>query len=180
MPKDKKPKSIKPKRRIPTRVNRFIGSEKRTDTHLLTGRERKFLEIYAETLDEQLAAKESGLKLDVVRQRHWLLKEIDLCNAMASLSHRNKLATGNHWRLMDKFEKLHDEMDSSDKHEGRLKGQYASSLSRMSETAMRAAGEFSTVKHPLGHNAVQVVINLGASEEDKVETKTIDITPDAE
>lgn len=132
----------------------------------------KFLDVYSETLDFSYACKESGLRRENILKNRHLAKEVEFINNMAALKYRNKVALATHQRLMEKFEDCHDSADDP-----KVAANYASTVARMSDANLRAAGEFHDHGTPKVGNAVQVVINIGEEKSDKPDCVEVKAEP---
>lgn len=150
-------------RKVRLKVNKFLMPASRADVtpHYFTGKQVQFLEAYSETLDYQEACKKSGLSLAGVKKCPYLVEEVKRINQAAMFKHRGKSALGNHHRLMEKFEREFDNKLAS----AEMKKASMSTLARMSEASMRAAGEFDDKGEDAGGvTGVRVVINIAAPE----------------
>jgi hypothetical protein len=148
------PVSMRKIRFTTTKFLEPVGS-KNAAIHKFSPRHLKFLEVYAETLDYKKALRTAEMRAKDVTNSAYLLNEIKLINQAASLKHRNKSALGTHHRLMQKFEKQFDA------EYGKNKTPYASVLAKMSDTALKAAGEFTDHQENTGFAGIQVTINIG-------------------
>ena len=158
-------------RKTRLRVNKFLMPSGRQDVapHFFSEKQVKFLEVYTETMDLVQACEASGLKPPQIRKNPYLMHEVALVNRTYMYQHRAKQALPRHERLMDKFEKEFDEGGVD------LKKTAMSTLARMSEAALRAAGEFSEKEQNTGISGVQVVINIGQSAQNSEERPVVDI-----
>ena len=164
-------------RKVKPETTRFLGEKNGSlmKPHLFSPKHLQFLEIYTDTLDVEMAMKETGMTRYQVQKSEYLMRELRLINEAAMLKHRAKSALGRHERLMDKFENLFDRSGDA-----KVKGSAMSTLARMSEASLRASGEFSEKQEAGGITGVQVVINIGESKTvESVEGSVIDVHPDA-
>lgn len=176
----KRPAKIKredlqlPVRKIPAASIKFLlpRADKSATPHFFTERHLRFLEAYAETLDMKTALDKSGMTRNQVTKSPYLTREVLMINQAAGMRHRNKISLGRHERLMEKFEGEFDGTYDKD-----YKKSMASTLARMSEASLKAAGEFTERQENTGITGVQVVINIGdgGQEVKSVEGTVIDI-----
>lgn len=145
------------------KVNKFLSSSGKPGAaqHFFTPKHMQLLETYAETLDIEQALKKSGMTAAQVRKSVYLMEEIRLINQAAMLKHRSKAALGTHLRLMEKFEGILDDKNRDVK----MRVAAMNNLARMSDSNMKAAGEYGDTPENTGITGVQVVINLGAPPE---------------
>lgn len=129
--------------------------------HRLSPKQIQFLQVYSSDLDFTAACKASGLKPHQVEKSPYLRQEIEYINQAASLRHRSDamVALGNHLRIMDKVETLYDESFQE-----KTKVSCASTLARMSETTLKAAGVFNDDTSQGNVQAIQFVVNFGHPE----------------
>lgn len=164
-----------PLRKVRLKVNKFLMPASKADAvpHFFNAKQVKFLEVYAETLDFERACKDSEMAPAQVKRNPYILNEIKEINQAAMFKHRGQAAKGTHLRLMDKFEKEFDNTKDV-----KLKSSAMSTLARMSEANMRAAGEFGDQQENTGISGVQVVINIGEPppEPTQVEGTVIDVS----
>lgn len=144
-----------------------------------TAKDKMFLELYAQTLDLKQAKKESGITTDRLNSNPFLLTQVDRITQLNMYSIQAKTIIGTHYRLMEKFEQDYDEAKVEG--DSKLQQGLASTLSRMTDTAMKASGEFFPEKEQQITTAVQVVINMGTQQEkkeadvDPIEQQIVDV-----
>lgn len=161
-PKLSKSDLLKPisARKVRLKVNRFLMPANRADAvpYFFAGNQVQFLEAYAECLDVKVACEKAGMTLAQVKKCPYIAEEVKNINQAAMFKHRVKSSLGTHFRLMQKFEGEFDKpLASAD-----MKKAAMSTLARMSEASLRAAGEFGEQVENTGISGVQVVINIGA------------------
>jgi hypothetical protein len=128
--------------------------------YAINAAQHAFLGHYAETLDKHAALKVSGLKWHQVSKNPYMMAELERLQECAMFAHRAKSTVGNHHRLMDKFERAYDKAGDA-----RIKQGYAGVIARMSDSAMKAAGEFGDDDGGGAFVGVQVVLNFGGRPE---------------
>lgn len=142
-----------PVRKVPVKATRL--RERSGQPHFFTAKQRIFLDTLSRTLDYKQALKDSGLKPHQVQKSPYLMDEAKIILEASGFIHRKNAAMGNHLRLMDKFEKDYDTGPKADK------PKYAGVLAKMSESCLKAAGEFGEDVEGSGASGVKVVINIG-------------------
>ena len=128
-----------------------------------TIKDKVFLETFSDTLDVQQSLKASGLTKSQLNHSPFLLTQIDDITKLNMYSIRSRTVIGTHYRLLEKFETDYDEAKSMG--DGKLQQGLASTLSRMTDTAMKASGDFATAKDQGAATNVQVVINMGTNKD---------------
>ena len=164
-----KPLSV---RKVRLKVNKFLMPASRADAvpHYFSGNQVQFLEFYSELLDVKQACEKSGMTLAQVKRCPYLAQEIKSINQAAMFKHRVKSSLGTHFRLMDKWEKEFDKpLATAD-----MKKAAMSTLARMSEAGLRAAGEFSENVEHTGITGVNVIMNFGADVSEVIQV--VDVT----
>lgn len=141
---------------IITRKVREVIITDNAKPHLFTPRHLSFLQSYTQTLDVDEALKQSGMTRWEVEKSDYLTAEVQLINECAMYKHRAATALGRHERLMDKMEQRFDTT-----HDDKTRASYGSILAKMSETSLKAAGEFGEKRENNGLTGVQVIINIG-------------------
>jgi hypothetical protein len=149
-----------------------VSVDVKPDPHIYTAKEIKFLDVYCDTLDKATALKEAGLKLEQVKRNKYLMNELEMLQRIAQKKHRLRMAAAKHLDLMEKFE---DEFDKVKGKDNKAAVGYSSTLARMSETTLRASGEFAEKKTGSGVN-LSVNITIGGEQEPlTVEGEVIDV-----
>lgn len=141
---------------IITRKVREVIITDNAKPHLFTPRHLSFLQSYSQTLDVDEALKISGVRRSEIEKSSYLAAEVQLINECAMYKHRAASAMGRHERLMDKIEQNFDKT-----HDDKTRASFGSILAKMSETSLKAAGEFGEKRENNGLTGVQVIINLG-------------------
>jgi len=143
--------------------------------HIYFKSEVKFLDIYAETLDYKLACREANLKPHEVRRNTYLMKELKKVQRMVQKRHLMKAIKGKHMQLLEKFDEQYDALTKNPDTQKEAVTM-AGNLARMTDSAMRANGEFRDIEHAIGKQ-VNVTINLGPDHTVKTgeDGNTIDI-----
>lgn len=150
-----KPLSV---RKVRFKVNKFLAEKRQgyLEQHFFSQKQVKFLEAYSETLDFKTACDRSGLKPHHIRKSEYLMNEIEHINKAAHYRHRSKSTLGKFHQFMDKVEKLFDNSTNNDMRKASM-----STLARLHDTALRAAGEFTEKAENTGITGVRVSINIG-------------------
>lgn len=147
------------------------------DVHIYFKYEKKFLDVYSETFDFKLACREAQIKPKNVRNNKFLMTEIKKLDELAKLSHRMNVMSGKHVKLMEKFEDHYDELKDMGKDKEAV--QMAGNLSRMTDSGMRASGEFRDIDRQSGIN-VSININMEHNYDDEssspIDVKAEEIT----
>lgn len=128
----------------------------------LTAKQLHYLRCYAETLDEGQAAKDSGY-----RGAFEAMESEIICREMERIQeawfHENRMnakyCSGEHMRLMEKFETQYDKLDEEDK------PKMASVLAKMSDTALKATGKMNNDQTGAG-TTVLIQMNIGGVPQD--------------
>ena len=141
------------------------------DVHIYYKYEKTFLDIYSKTFDFTLACKEAGMRPFEVRRNNWLMQECKKLERMAKKIHRMNVAKGTHMELLDKFDRHYDEL-KKDPEKQKEAVTMAGNLARMSDSAMRANGEFRDNDVSAG---MQVNINIDLGGQDYADAP-IDVT----
>lgn len=162
--------STRPPRLPVSRVKLKVKPDNAPAEYRFNTAQHTFLSAYAETLDMQAALKASGLRAFQVNKNPYLQAELERLHECAMFAHRAKSTVGNHQRLMAKFEQAYDRTGDA-----RIKQGYAGVLARMSDSAMKAAGEFSEDDGTGTFVGVQVVLNFGGRPEDVKPSGIIDV-----
>lgn len=146
-----------PVRKVRLRVNKYLAAPgKAVKPHYFTEKQKKFMEVYAESLDFQKALKESGLTKNMVDKNDYLQQEIKLIEEAYLIQHRTNLAIGHHQRLFKKFERDYDRSENA-----KFKASMAGVLAKMSEAAMKANGDFADKEQVDTTNGIKVIMNFG-------------------
>lgn len=127
--------------------------------HDFQAKDKLFLETYAETLDLKQALSVSGVTRERLNSKPFLLTQVDKITNLNMYSVQAKTVVGTHYRLLEKFEKDYD--TAKEEGDSKLQQGLASTLSRMTDTAMKASGDFAKSKEQGPLTNVQVVINMG-------------------
>lgn len=144
-------------------LDKSLPDELPQDVHIYFKYEKKFLDVYAESFDFKLALRESGMKAHEVRKNKWLMNELKELQQLAQASHRMKVMSGKHIELMEKFDKHYDKLVTNGKHKEAV--QMAGNLARMTDSGMRASGEFRDVERDTGIN-VNITFNMDHNYDD--------------
>lgn len=134
-------------------------SDLRGGRRILTPKQKTFLVALAEGGDEQEAAKVAGYKsVHEALESEYVLAEVErIQKAWAYEVRMNaKFASGEHMRLMEKFEDDYNIAKKDDK------PKMASVLAKMSDTTLRASGKMGGGEG-VGGATVNVQINIGGS-----------------
>lgn len=155
------------KTKIPTYVvpDEVIGHNNRPI--ILTKKQKRFLHLAAQSGDEQAAAKEAGYKSvsEALESEYVSLELAKIQRAWAyEVRMDAKFASGEHMRLMEKFEKDYDSLTSEDR------SKMAAVLAKMSDTSLKASGKMSDLSAG-NSERVMVQINVGSEPQEK------DVTP---
>jgi hypothetical protein len=134
--------------------------------------QHRFLEAYAETLDMDVALKAGGLRLHQINKNPYIQAEMERLQECAMFKHRAKATVGNHHRLMNRVEKMMDQSGDM-----RVKQGFAGVLARMSDTALKAAGEYTENSGGNVQLGPLVIMNFGAPVPEPEKPIAIDITP---
>lgn len=129
--------------------------------YIFTGKQHQFFDTFSRTLDKELALKEAGLKWNQIADNPYVLAEIKQIQEAGMYRHRANATVGNHHRLMDKIEDLMDRSGDM-----RVKQSFAGVLARMSDTALKQAGEMQDDSTHSGVVGVQVNLFLGGRPEE--------------
>ena len=159
--------------KVPTTGTEKLPGKEKQELHFYTKKEIEFLDVYAETLDKDAARKASGMTVRQIERNSYLAKEIRIIQKMVQKKHRLKTMKMNHLRMMEKFEEDYDKL--KDEGDNRSAVGMAGTLARMSETGMKATGDFHQEKDNTSGMQVSININL---EHNYDEPPTIDVTPD--
>jgi len=128
-----------------------------------------FLKEYQKDLDLERSLKESGVSVSQLNGNSDLGKslraKITKINEdfMAALDMNTASAARRHWKLFDKMEKVFDDGDNE------IKTKMASSLTRMSDTALKATNNYDYgAKKPNEGVTVEINIDLSSNAEEKI------------
>ena len=136
----------------------------RGKTVLFTPKQKKFLEVLAEGGDDVAAAKAAGYKnLSEAMESDIVAAEMVRIQAAWSYEVRMnaRFASGEHMRLMEKFENQYDESNKDDK------PKMAGVLAKMSDTSLKASGKMNPMNGS-GASMVNVQINIGSKKQEIV------------
>lgn len=159
-------------RKVRTKVERYLGgSDSGLKAYEFGPRQVKWLEVFTKTLDYKLASKESELPYPQVEKSQYMVNEIQLIMESVSYKHRSSAALPNHHRLMAKIEKDYDAAIVA------RKPAFASVLAKMSDTSLKAEGEFNDDSNNSGDNNLTIRFNFGGRESLKLDD-TVNIVVD--
>lgn len=140
-------------------------------------RELRFLQVYTETLDLEKAWREAGYSSKRVPMNNGFVQEqMKFIEMNKRYSVQGALALENHHRLMNKFEDGYDEAVSVQDRKAAVG--YSSTLARMSEASMKAAGEFDEVSRDSSHTNIQVNIGFFGDQQKEPPAITVEATQD--
>lgn len=139
-------------RPVKDRVPDLRGGKK-----LLTTKQMKFLRVFGEALDKDDAARAAGYNdASTAMESEVIVAEME--KIQEAWFHENrmnsKFASGEHMRLMEKFEKEYDSTGA------KLRPQVASVLAKMSETSLKASGKMDQ-NADQARTQVLVQLNIG-------------------
>jgi len=140
--------------------------------YLYSQKQQKFLEVFAETGDTKQAAQLSGYPNHRAQKNEWMVKEMEHLQKLKRYAARMVagVASQNHARLMQKFEEDYDKAE-----DWKERTQYANVLSRMSDSSMRATGEYFQPPEQGAGTNVNVIIDLGGKDNKQIEPETINV-----
>ena len=146
------------KSKVPVTKVRKKAKNAKGDIVPLTGKELEFLKVYAETLDKTKAAKAAGYPDSYeAMQSDKICSEMERINDAWFYENRMnaKFASGEHQRLMEKFEGQYDKTG------GKTKAQFAGVLAKMSESSLKATGKIGGNSEGGEGTRVFVQLNIG-------------------
>lgn len=135
----------------------------------LSPKQLEYLRVYGETYDMDKAAKSSGCSNAVALSEPRMIAEMEYADKYAMYSTRITSAAGRHMQLMDKFE-----VDYEGAEDIKGKSMMAGVLSRMSDSALRAAGEFSKLSTE-GTSAATINIQINMHGEAQKKEEIIEV-----
>jgi hypothetical protein len=144
---------------ISTYAVRDTVPDLRGGKRLLTGKQKKFLVALSETGDGDEAAKIAGYKnLSEALESEFVAAEAERIQVAWGFEVRMnaRFTSGEHMRLMDKFETEYDGLKKDDK------PKMAAVLAKMSDTSLKASGKMSAQGGD-GGSTVNVQINIGGN-----------------